>query len=201
MIVRWIGLAVLAAGFLGAGALPVWISFENGPVENAQVVVLLAGAVVALWFSAGNTQLRWFWRATLPFWLAMAARELSWGAVFLEPVSITDHGPMFSSSLLWHKPFVAPLMGGLLLLAIVWFVKGHGVAMFKTLANKRRLPVYDIALFVIAMLVSTAAEGHMGLGLPDLGDDQVIEEIAELAAYLFLLSAQIRIKLAIDQTQ
>lgn len=43
------------------------------------------------------------------------------------------------------------------------------------------------------MLVSTASEGHMGLGLGGWsGDHQVLEEAIELAAYLFLFSGQLK---------
>ena len=45
----------------------------------------------------------------VPVWLLLAARELSWGAALLPPLSIGADGPEYSSSVLWYKPAVAPV--------------------------------------------------------------------------------------------
>ncbi|CDZ26997.1 hypothetical protein NOJ05_04550 [Neorhizobium galegae] len=48
-----------------------------------------------------------------------------------------------------------------------------------------------MALVVVAMLVSTAAEGHLGFKLPlAAGTAVTIEEVAELGAYIALLATQ-----------
>lgn len=200
MVIRWIGLAVLVASFALAEALPVWTSFENGPVENTQVVVLLIGAAFAWAFGRkgdGAPRSGWFWAATVPVWITMVLRELSWGAVFLTPLAVTAHGPQFSSDLLWYKPYVTPVLQGILVLVVASFLYGRGLQRLGRLIMARRFPLWDLALFVLAMLVSTAAEGHMGLSLPAFGDGQVTEETSELAGYLFLLSAQCRVFMAL----
>lgn len=190
---------ILVASFPIATMFPVWIGFENGPIENTQAVILLAGAVMALIFALrDHTPQRWFWLAAVPIWLAMCGRELGWGAVFLPPVSISDHGPQFSSSLLWYRAQVAPVLIGTLALCVAAFVWGGGIRIFARLAATRQFPIGDIALFVFCMLVSTAAEGNMGLSLPAIGDAQIVEETAELAAYLFILSAQARVAIALQ---
>lgn len=198
-LLRWIGAAILVASLPLATILPVSFSFENGPIENTQVLIVFSGAIMALMFAMRDqTAQRWFWLAAVPVWLAMCGRELSWGAAFLPPVSITDHGPQFSSSLLWYRPYVTPGLFGALAVSIAAFLWGGGHRVFARLAMARQFPGGDIALFALSMLVSAAAEGKMGLSLPAIGDAQVAEETAELAAYVFILSAQARVAIALQ---
>lgn len=180
--------------------LPLWTSFENGPVETAQAALLFLGAGLAIRHArkAGSgAREMWFWLAAVPFWVGLGLRELSWGAVFLTPQVVTTHGPQFSSHVLWYKPFVAPVMGALLVLALASFLYGHGPRLLRQVLGQKAFPFGDLGLFVLAMLVSSAAEGHVGHSLYSLPNGQVTEEIAEFAAYMFLFSAQSRIARAL----
>ncbi|RWR31780.1 hypothetical protein D2T29_09740 [Sinirhodobacter populi] len=195
---RWLGLAILVASLPLSLFLPDWTSWENGPIEDAQTLVLLIGGIIALAYAArGQGRQKLIWLAVVPVWFAMCARELSWGAVFLPPMGMTGHGPQFSASQLWFKPYIKPILLALLILSVASFAKGGGFGIFARLFSHRLFPVRDIVAFVVAMLASAAAEGHMGLSLGSWGEAQVIEEMAELAAYVFLLSAQARVHAAI----
>jgi hypothetical protein len=195
---RWLGVALLVLGFPAAGILPAWAGFENGPIEVGQVLILLGGAAMALWFAIYNhTKLRWFWLAVSIVWTILAFRELSWGGVFMSPLSISDEGPFFSSSQLWYKPYITPALIVVGLICAVFSIKGKGIYVLRFLIVTWRFPFADILLFIVAMIVSAGAEGHMGLNFGDWGHMQILEEMSETAAYVFLISAQARVKLAL----
>lgn len=177
--------------------LPPRYGWENGWVEWAQVLVLLVGLGSALRYAARALDAvgQRFWLMIAPFWLIFAGREISWGAVFLTPIHIDEEGPGFSSSLLWYKPAVYPFLG-LLLATSVYLILRHRLwRMLGQLLRHRHFPFLQLALSVIAILVSTNAEGHgwYAFDLPRT-QMQVMEEIVELAAYVFLLAAQVRIR-------
>ncbi|HEY0275179.1 MAG TPA: hypothetical protein VGC31_03805 [Paenirhodobacter sp.] len=189
--IRLIALLVLIVAFPLTLWLPPWTSWEDGPIENAQAVVLFIGAIVAVVYAVKSPdRQRFFWLAVVPVWLVMCARELSWGAVLLDPLSVTDHGAQYSSSQLWYRPYVKPGLIAVLVLAIASFVRGGGVGLLSAMLMQRRFPFGDLVGCAVGMLLSAAAEGHMGLSLGHWGEKPVMEETAELAAYIFLLSAQ-----------
>lgn len=188
----------MAFSFASAGLFPAWAGFENGPIEVGQVFLLLGGAIIALLFAIRNhTRLRWFWLAVSLVWTVLAFRELSWGGVFMPPLSNSDEGPFFSSSQLWYKSYLTPALIVIGLLCTALSIKGKGIHVLRFLIVTWRFPIADIALFIVAMIVSAGAEGHMGLNFGDWGHMQILEEMSETAAYVFLLSAQARVKLAL----
>jgi hypothetical protein len=183
--------------------LPPRVGWENDWVEGAQVLILLAGLVFALRYAARAFDAvgQYFWLMIAPFWLIFAGREISWGAVFLKPVHIDEEGPGFSSSLLWYKPAVYPFLG-LLLAASVYLMLRHRLwRVLWRLLRDRHFPFLQLGLSIIAILVSTNAEGHgwyaFDLPRPQM---QVMEEIVELAAYVSLLAAQVRIRYGLGLT-
>ncbi len=191
-------MALLAIGFPSAGILPAWASFENGPIEVGQVLILLGGAAIALLFAIrDHTRLRWFWLAVSLIWTVLALRELSWGGVFMPPLLMSEQGPYFSSTQLWYKPYIFPVLFAVALIAAAFLIKGKALYVLKFLLITKRFPFADIVLFAVAMVLSAGAEGHMGLSFGNWGHMQVLEEMSEMAAYVFLLSAQARVKLAL----
>ncbi len=188
----------LIASYLCAPLLPVTAGWENGWIENLQALLLFAGGVWAFWHAAKlpSPREKAFWHAVAPLWIILGFRELSWGAVFHSPVSFShETGPMFSSSTqLWYKPAVMPVLA-LVLLVCAWiFVRSGQLRTLGALWRQRSIPLREMALVVICMFVSAAAEGHMGLSLNlSEGTAQVFEELAELCAYGALLLAQARV--------
>ncbi|MEP7453488.1 hypothetical protein [Phyllobacterium sp. SB3] len=177
-----------------AADLPVWIGWENQIIENTQAFVLLLGAFQAIWFQReSDNDWQWLWCVAAPIWLICFARELSWGAVLYPPTSIGEHGPQFSSSTLWYKPFVYPTVSVVLLFVVVSIVKAR--ALVRSLIPSKYMPWTELIFVAVCALVSTAAEGHMGLHTSFFaGDPQILEESAELCAYILLLAAQCRVR-------
>lgn len=178
--------------------LPVWFSWENGPIENTQAGILLAGLVLALCFAvrAKDKTQRWFWIMVMPFWLIMFARELGWGAVFLPPLYVDPvSGPIYSSSLqLGYKPVVYPVAGALLLASAAVFLLTRQYQSLVKIWRCGVFPWLELLLVVVGAVLSTIAEGHGGVTL-DLGDGilQLLEELSELWAYAALFAAQLRV--------
>lgn len=71
--------------------LPVEASFENGLIENAQVVILFVSVIFLL---KVRLPLKWFRRFFAAVFLLIALRELSWGRVFF-PLKMKPLGPIF----------------------------------------------------------------------------------------------------------
>ncbi len=173
--------------------LPRCWGWENGPLEVAQVLVLLVGAVLALraWWRNRPLPLATLALCAAPLWIVLAGRELSWGAVFGAPLALTDHGPVFSSRNLWYKPLVAPAIGLLLGAALVHACRWRLDRLALRLLREGHIPWLVLGLAVLAEAGSSCAEGHLqctfALRLPYA---MVFEELIELAAYLSLLAAQ-----------
>lgn len=193
LCLRALTLLLLLAAFPLSAVLPVSLSWENGPIEDFQAVVLLSGALIAVYY-AGRSRERtvmWFWLAMLPFWLVCFGRELSWGAVFLTPISVDAHGPSFSSDLLPYQPLIRPVLIALGVFALCAFLLARGPAKLAALAQRRALPCFELMMVAAGLLLSTACEGHMHMSVPlSAGRAQIVEELAEVCAYLALLGAQ-----------
>lgn len=190
--------ALQCGAFLVAPLLPVEIGWENGFLENLQTIILVLGAIWALWcwHACDSPRIKALWLTLASIWLVLALRELGWGVVFLEPLSHSNEtGPVFSSSVqLWYRPAVVP---GLAAVVFIWvwsfFATRQGVTIME-LVERKALPLTEVIIVVALMVFSAAAEGHMGLssGLMN-GSAQIYEELIELFAYLALLMSQFRI--------
>ncbi len=190
------GLAILCISYPLALVLPSWVSWENGPVENLQALILFFGMVQALVYQkSGTTEWKWLWRGAALIWFICAMRELSWGAVFLEPIGMSDEGPFFSSRQLWYKPAIMPALIGSILIFAALMLKNGSHTLLSPLQRSGGLPWTEFLLATLCMMISTAAEEHLGLttGLTGAAA-QNLEELSELAAYIFLLTSQLRLR-------
>jgi hypothetical protein len=194
-VFRFAAFAASGFAYLLSFYIPAWVSYENGPIEIAQNTVLLAGGIQALYFTANSqSQWRYLWLSVAPVWFVCLGRELSWGAVFFRPLTISVSGPFYTSDVLAYKSLVAPTVGLLLMASLAMFMRFRLWEICAILFKSKRLPVLEVFMAVLAVLLMTAAENHMGMSLKGyLGDGQIFEETIELAAYLFLFSAQIRV--------
>ncbi|CAB5699676.1 Uncharacterised protein [Delftia tsuruhatensis] len=188
-------LAGLLLSFPLTFVLPQSVGWENGLLENIQAVTLLLGmgaALVAARSQKGAIAAPLWWIAAL-FWLAFLGRELAWGAAFLPSIGAGKWGPVISSQVLWYRPAVKWVVGGMLLLCCYWFVR-HDLwnRVFKRMVRERAIPVFSLVLFIVAMVISTNAEGHGFIFLQHWFDFQVIvlEELVETFGYFALWLAQ-----------
>lgn len=191
---------VLISAYPLATSLPTW---WGQPVENTQVVLLFAGLVASVWFSyRSRSGGRWFGLAAAPIFLIVIGRELSWGAVLLEPTSMGEHGPLYASRGLWYKPMVAPVVTGLIILCIAVIAFTPTAKAGISLLRHCQVPIWSLLITLTAMLVSTAAEGHLPLVPLDRilegGVAQLIEEIAELGAYAAMIAGLLFIMADLD---
>lgn len=194
---------VLISAYPLAILLPAWWGHENQPVENTQVVLLFAGLVTSFWFSYRSRSAgRWFGFAAAPILLIVIGRELSWGAVFLDPTSMGEHGPLYASRGLWYKPMVAPVVTGLIILCIAVISFTPTAKAGIRLLKHRRIPIWSLLITLTAMLVSTAAESHLPLVPLDRilegGVAHLVEEIAELSAYAAMVAGLLFIMADLD---
>lgn len=193
----------LLGGYYVAPYFPPVLGWENGLLENTQVVILLFGGCWAYTEAKNATSQprRTFWWVITPIWFVMALRELSWGACLLMPLYIDPvTGPIFSSTQqLFYKPLVAPVLMVLVACQVLAALRWRIDRLLPVLWRAQALPLLEIGLFIVCFLVSTAAEGHMGMHISGLdeGSAQLLEEWAELLAYIALFIAQARVLLAL----
>lgn len=189
-------LAGLCSSWVLAAGLPVFWGWENGPLESFQILTLLAGlgvAVVVAWLQRDRAEGK-VWCIAAFFWLAMLGRELAWGAVFLPPLHVNDaSGPRYTSSVLWWKPAVVWVFTAMLLLSLCWVAR---LRLLQRVAlrwlHERALPWGCLAVFVLAMLLSAVAEGHIRVAMVQEAGASLMamEEMAECWAYLALCWGQ-----------
>jgi hypothetical protein len=196
----WVaGLAVLLFGYPASFFLPSWTGWENGPVEDLQVVAYAIGflqAGIIAYRSEGNW--RALWLAVMPIWFLLAMRELSWGAVFHNPSGFDKHGPTYAASqLLWYNAAVGPMAAAIFLLGVGSALKGKVWKLLPEIARQKQIPWIECLAAGVCVILMTATEHHMGMSLDAfLGEGQIFEEMAELAAGIFLLTAQQRVRIA-----
>lgn len=187
---EWLLLGALLASFPLGVALPAAWAREGGALENAQVAVLLAGAVAALlaYLRLRPHRSAMLGTAAAPLWLLLAGRELSWGRV-LAPVLLDSSGAV-SAGLGWYR--LGGKAAALMLLAVAcWNAWRFRVDRTLHVLWAGAAPWIGIAVIVGAAIGSTCAEGHMSCSL-DLAPAraQVVEELCELVAYIGLFSIQ-----------
>lgn len=189
------GLIFIPILFLLCRRLPVEAGWENGFFEILQNAVLGIGCLASLlmgWLRRGHVQ-RTLWLGISLIWLIMLGRELSWGAVFLPPVSMDSiSGPYYSSQLLFYRPAIAAIGFGLLALAVLLVALAKPVGMLRYAFARLALMPWAYGLcMLVAAVIGMAAEGKVGSWGHDWANAQAIEEGFELLTYYFLLRAQI----------
>jgi hypothetical protein len=195
---RIAGFASLVAAIALANVFAPSAAWENGPIENGQVVLLLAGAVVAFRYQADSQVAAhaWYWRCGVVIWLCLAGRELGWGASFYPPTEFASSGePVYSSHLL---PFIGAVHVTLAVLAVAMLVVAVRYRFWRMpgeLFRQGGIPWLEIAMIALGAALSLAVDGSrtqlrfmVGAGA------EVFEEFAELAVYAFFASAQVRVR-------
>jgi hypothetical protein len=193
---KWLLLVALLACYPLSFFTPTRWAWENGVIEDTQVLILLAGLVAAgiMWWRERPGRIGMLALAVMPIWAILAARELSWGAVFLTPLDFTSDGPVFSSSVLWYKPAVTPVVA-LLLAWSGWTVWRHRLdKLVLRMVGCGMFPWFALAIAAFGMIGSGCAEGHLQCGLAIVPEhEEALEELTELVAYGSIVFAQMLI--------
>ena len=162
-----------------AFVLPVELSFENGVIENAQVVVLILAALLVLIFSSSDAQMKWFQRFFAAGLVLIALRELSWGRVFF-PIKMKPLGPIFVA--MTDYEYRIPVYIFLAVyIAMMIFILIRFVPVKKILLSRQ--PLAAFAVIFMALLLNHVGEHSYFIGK---ACGQVLEEVNELIFYLIL---------------
>ncbi|MFB9952221.1 hypothetical protein ACFFP0_25545 [Rhizobium puerariae] len=194
-LLKILSLLIIILGTPLGIALPGWWGWENGPVENIQAAILIFGLIHAVrFYRRSDDRSKWLWLAGIPLWFVLVAREFSFGATFLPPTAMSAHGPAYSVGQLPYKPFITPAVLVLIAFSVAIIVIKRLAELGLELAREGTAPWVSLGLVAVGMLLSSIAEGHMGIKLPfDGNTSQNIEEIIEFGAYLALWAAQFEI--------
>ncbi len=173
----------LALIFPLSAVLPPWVSFENGPVENAQAVILAAfGVMCVFFFKHGASAVRRMWLPSAGIFFILTARELSWGRVFFTEGYSPETGPIIiASSKMPYYTEIHAAVGVVLLLCLYGFVR---YVPWKRVLKEIPLPLPEILL--LAVCVTLATLGDHGSMFGHTIRDQQVEELSELLMYLTL---------------
>lgn len=164
-----------------SGMLPDWASFENGPLENAQVIVLLGGALLCIHFAhySQGSPTHGMWLPSAGIFLILAFRELSWGRVFMVKGYSAIGEPIIPGSS--EMPFHTAIHVGVGIATVLCLYFLIRYAPWKRIFREIRLPLAQLALIVICIALNTLGDHH---AMFHTMRDQIIEELAELLMYL-----------------
>lgn len=176
-----------------AFVLPIEYSYENHLLENLEVVILFIGFIfnIKMIFKTELYDSIKFYVASSVVYLLMIGRELSWGRVFY-PVGLDNHGEQIFVKVqeLWYGPVVYPIVGFLIILALL--LLGYFAYQCKTKGIRINVPLEAFGLFVIMGILSQCVFDR-GL-ISTLGDyNQLLEENCEILAYISLLICSYKI--------
>ena len=169
MIVVWFPLAKI---------LPPQIGWENGFLENTQIIILFVGLLNCLYLTQGK--LRKIWLSVAGIFLLMIGRELSWGRVFFPTGEVDACGPKFISMIdvPGHTFIHAFIFYIIVAIAYILFHNTDFSAI-----KRIKLPLTSIVICTLSFLVQIVAEHHSirGYSMPQL---QIVEELAEMVCYI-----------------
>ena len=189
---QWALLAALVACYPASLLLPLAWGREAGVLENAQVLVLLSGFVLAVVVFVRRRPERTAMLAlcAAPVWLLLAGRELSWGRAWRAVPGFDAAGRALPPEPLWFQPLVWPAA----VLLIGWLVYSawhYRIDEVVRLAFVRSAPWLLLFVALGAAVGSTCAEGPMSCHVDLVASRaQVFEELVELVAYVALFSLQ-----------
>lgn len=180
-LAKLIAVGCLLSAYPLAGIIPYEMTWENGPIENFQVLLLLAGALInwRLYKNSAGTVKMYLWQAV--FFAVLTARELSWGRVFFS-VSVGEDGPVF----LEPTPNQKLILHGIVGLLIIWLLVNliRWVPWKRLLRRGRELPwCFLSVIFASVFLAYIGEKGLYGLG-HKVG--QSLEELSEANVYFCL---------------
>ena len=173
-----IGGAALIASVPLSMILPPSIAFENEPIENFQVILLLGAALnsIRLMLSTSDRSARSFNLFCALMFVLLAFRELSWGRVFYQ-IDFDETGPSFvsMSDYVWRtEAHIAIVLISLTMLILL--VKRVPI---------RRLVRAPLPLSIFAIILGGVILQYVGEHGFLIGklNGQTLEELSETVVY------------------
>lgn len=157
--------------------IPFEWSFENGFIENFQVVILIGSGIFSLYLrsQSADSEIRAFnlWCALIFFLLA--ARELSYGGVFFLDFE-DENGRHYvpNSRQPWYQEL--HILIGIYIAMLVIMLKKLPIK--KILSIK--IPIQIVTILIIGIIFSTIGDHKY---LFDFKQSQVLEELSECLMY------------------
>jgi hypothetical protein len=173
--------------------LPESWGFENGIIENIQLIILLTAFIFSI-KAKSNKKLLIFIALII---LLMTLREINYGRIFFP---IPNKENMFYS---WkdikYGYLVHPIIAVYIIGSAVYFIVNKLHREFWHVMTKLKLPIINFLLLFIGIITAYCAEkyGHNLVMIQDLTTGLisekytqcfVLEEMAELLSYLAILS-------------
>lgn len=180
--IKWLLLIAFLLGLPLVLQMPPSFSWENGPLEMAQNIVLFINVLVCLYFfsSTSGKKTHYLWLNSAFFHMILLGRELNWGRVFFLK-KMTDHGPVFyRMNELTNASLVHGLIGLSLVEVLFFFWKL--VPWKLCLQELPKLKDVIGMLFLFSVLSKLGDKGYLFHSYID----EAIEEYAELFLYIFL---------------
>ncbi len=166
-----------------SGFLPNWASFENGPIENTQVILLLGCALMCVKFAREtlSSPSHKMWLPSAGIFLILAARELSWGRVFfIKEYSAAGEPILIASS---EMPFRTAIHGCIGVLAVLCLYGLIRFVPWKRIFREISFPWIHLIAIIVCVIAVTVGDHH---AIFHTLRDQQIEELSELLMYALL---------------
>ena len=157
------------------------VAYENGPLENLQVIQLVIGALVANTAArkAFDKDARNIWYCGAVTFLLCAGRELNWGRVFYP---VADHNKFLPLKVLWYGPVVYPLLTVIILGTLYMLWRSNLLSYIKN----TKIPFWDLILFAVLYLAANYAEHRPMIFFEQHFDGEILEELFECLCYWLL---------------
>lgn len=157
------------------------VAYENGPLENLQVIQLVVGAFVSYSAAskAADKDTKNIWYCGAIVFLVFAGRELNWGRVFY-PTG--DHNKFISMKDLWYGPVVYPILIFIILAVLYTLWRSNLFSYIK----KTKIPFWNLCLFVVLYFAANYAEHRPMLFFGQHFDGEILEELFECLCYWLL---------------
>jgi len=152
--------------------LPEEFGYENGLIENIQLIILLIGFIMSV--RARNK----FFNFAAMVIIILFLREINCGRTIFFPIP-NEVNSFYSWKDLKYGYLAHPLYGLYIAYTIFYFFRNKLYIPFINFLTKSKLPVYDILLMVSGIAIGLIAEKYIG--------NFILEEMGELLFYVALI--------------
>ena len=168
--------SIIAAAliFPCAKFLPPNFGYENGVIENIQMVVLTLSLLFALFAKSGK---RFFYFVALVIFL-LSAREINYGRTIFFPVP-GEVNTYYSWKEIKYGWLVNPLVGVYIASGVLYFIFGKACIQMWQIIKSVKFPIWNFTFLFAGMILGIFAE--------KTGQSFVMEEACELLFYVSLM--------------
>ncbi|NCB82619.1 MAG: hypothetical protein EOM38_09510 [Bacilli bacterium] len=157
-------------------------AYENGPLENLQVLELLAASAFGCYLAAkaASVRERNIWYSGAVTALICAGRELNWGRVFYP---VAGHNKFLPLKALWYGPIVYPVVGLAIITVLVVLFRSRLLSFIA----ERKIPFWNFLLFIVLYFLASLAEHRPMYLFEQHLDGEVLEELFECICYWLMI--------------